>query len=1229
MKITFYWPNGTNQDNEFIVSSYSYTQCYYNELRQADNYASVSIPFDTATANKLRLYRDDNVKAVIRNDSNQAVFTGYVDSGVGFSKTQKLQPIAIRLISQSFLLKKTVGDNLVYKGASVSSMIKQLLARLNIAYNGNEVGAVLAIAVIQEDETYHEVIETMLYEYGYVFDFDNNGAFVVLPLFNQPGGSPANTFNGTNIRNAVTETANKREYDYIKIQFGEIKITPNDLVFYDAEEKTVGKGLYFMHESETKAADIVDSGAAYCEYESEQGEVVWADVDSSNFIVNAYPSGSFTIEKTGSVTTDVTTSLGNKGTSYAFRAYNKSSASAKITLIKATGTSYTKTIGYEISKTGSLLFEYESKYLQSKPYAAAFAKNIANYYQYSPMKLRLESYLDYPYGSFVAVSEAGIGDITARIVRKTYQLNKPIEYELESVVDFTPASITRESLWGNGGTNSSGRGVNVTPPAPPTNLALSLRSDGSVSGTFTKSADREETLGSYTVYRKTPDMYYKAALSLTPDVRAFVDESAINGMQYTYKVHATDRYGNVSNPSNEATIGTVTAERPYAPAALAANAFNDHIVVSITPPSLSSSNRDIYTPVEYKLQVSKNSGASYADVAVISNTNYDYYFNRQTEGYPEPDALGAWRFRVYSVNSYGNLSSSPAVCAVATGDYVSWKPSTPAGFTGESTGRELYLNWNKQSIYGHLAYRVQISKDNSSWHKPNLADDPYASENNWKSGAANEFYETDANRFSQIVPLKGQNTNTGTPANPQYKIEPATYYYRVAACNTDTGYVTAYTAAIALTANGTSAQDILNNSVGWDQIIEGSVRMSKLGVDNLVGKEAVLALIANDTNITDKTKQGVQYWALDSVTVNGVSFAKGEFAIRAKNGDYLTVDPAQGIALSAKRIQLETLGARVNGNFAVYDSASGLAQLVMNLLDASGNILGIPEIVVGNGGRKAKLTLNVLKALLNGPLAVDGGIAASGGIIAGAEGGSSVRMDSDMLMFYQGGAMKAQIKLGAVAGALSLLLAGLPLSCEGVHNSGDYTQDTIIPDSWTLVGDPGFGTDYIYALAYGGDRFVAVGANGKGAYSTDGGVTWTQASDTKFGGSTIRALAYGGGKFVAVGNGGKAAWSTDGVTWTPVGDTKFGTSTIFALAYGGGKFVAGDSSGKAAWSTDGVTWTPVGDTKFGTDSIFALASAATGLLRWAPPARRRIPRTAALPGHRLEILSLARILYSP
>ncbi|WP_198299767.1 cadherin-like beta sandwich domain-containing protein [Tumebacillus avium] len=91
----------------------------------------------------------------------------------------------------------------------------------------------------------------------------------------------------------------------------------------------------------------------------------------------------------------------------------------------------------------------------------------------------------------------------------------------------------------------------------------------------------------------------------------------------------------------------------------------------------------------------------------------------------------------------------------------------------------------------------------------------------------------------------------------------------------------------------------------------------------------------------------------------------------------------------------------------------------------------------------------------------------------------------------------------------------------------------------------------VYDVAYGNNKFVAVGISGFVATSTDGNVWTTQDSKTA---ATLNGVAYGGGKFVAVGDGGTIVSSEDGVNWiteTP----KTASGNFKSVAYGQSKFV--------------------------------------------------------------------------
>ena len=167
-------------------------------------------------------------------------------------------------------------------------------------------------------------------------------------------------------------------------------------------------------------------------------------------------------------------------------------------------------------------------------------------------------------------------------------------------------------------------------------------------------------------------------------------------------------------------------------------------------------------------------------------------------------------------------------------------------------------------------------------------------------------------------------------------------------------------------------------------------------------------------------------------------------------------------------------------------------------------------------------------------------------------------------------------------------------STEDISNFGDWAVisdvnnnivfKTLNIENWTAVANSKFGTSGVVGVCYGNGKFVAVGFNGKIAYSPDG-INWTAASSPVT--VTLTDICYGNGRFVAVGNQ-KILCSIDAVTWTLIPDPESSYSFVGSVCYGNGKFVAGGTSGKMAYSLDGISWTAVTDSKFSYGHIYGV-----------------------------------------
>ena len=130
---------------------------------------------------------------------------------------------------------------------------------------------------------------------------------------------------------------------------------------------------------------------------------------------------------------------------------------------------------------------------------------------------------------------------------------------------------------------------------------------------------------------------------------------------------------------------------------------------------------------------------------------------------------------------------------------------------------------------------------------------------------------------------------------------------------------------------------------------------------------------------------------------------------------------------------------------------------------------------------------------------------------------------------------------------------------------------------WTLRTGTGLGT--WEALAYGDNKWIAIGRNASAMTSTDG-ITWNALTVEN---RTWRALAYGNGRWVAAGeryyNDSLMMYSTNnGTTWTERNGVAVAKDWS-SLTYGNGLFVAvsdeiaGTTTQQVSTSPDGVTWT--------------------------------------------------------
>ena len=153
----------------------------------------------------------------------------------------------------------------------------------------------------------------------------------------------------------------------------------------------------------------------------------------------------------------------------------------------------------------------------------------------------------------------------------------------------------------------------------------------------------------------------------------------------------------------------------------------------------------------------------------------------------------------------------------------------------------------------------------------------------------------------------------------------------------------------------------------------------------------------------------------------------------------------------------------------------------------------------------------------------------------------------------------------AVMAAIMLAIGLVSLIGCSDDDNPSSSESSLLGIDWTLQYTDA--SNGLYAVAWGGGKFVAVGSSDSALVSSDG-KTWSiyEIGDV----SILGDIIYGGGQFVAVGDNGQIFTSTDGMNWV---ERVSGTdNALSAITWTGDLYCAVGITGIVLTSDDGISW---------------------------------------------------------
>jgi hypothetical protein len=662
MEARIYIPDGQTYTTDFFIDSFQYTEVYYNNLKPADNSCRITVPFSESLADDLKLKIDKDIKAQIKNNDGTNFFTGYVRKTVSFEKGQRHQPIALEIVSPSYLLKKELSEGIMLKNNSVSNIVTELLSKVGFSNNSSLViSYIVPFFLAEAGENLYDIVTQLLFEFGYTFSFDADGNVVIYDLFNQPAGTTITQhFNGYTIIGSLTQDVKENTYNNITVKWSTAQYYTNLLLY----ENTEGRNAAHPDGCQLRVnpnAYLFGNEWNILEYDSALGTVVWVDDISVNDSGNTDIKADYPLV--------VTRPVENLGKSARLQIRNSStSAAGFVDRLRIRGNAYIEETGQIAREPGDGKAKtYEAKYNHDEALIDALAKKIAEYYKYAQFTCKILSYENYPLGSFVIIVEDLMGTVKGRIIKKQYQLNEPISYTIESIDEYDPVEnveiIKKASSKMN---NLLAVPPDLTSPTIPKITAIQALNDGTIQVTFNPSSDHESGMNYYNVYRSestTPsgDVDHPTcilSLQHTGAEITFVDHTTQNHIYYTYQITAMDKANNESVKSDSGTAQSSISDKPTSPYLIKAEAISDGISINIfVYGDTTVFENTITNTTFFRLQVSMDTGVSWIDIGKIQG---NYYLWKWPESFSiTSNNVNKLKFRAFSWNMFNVENNIP------------------------------------------------------------------------------------------------------------------------------------------------------------------------------------------------------------------------------------------------------------------------------------------------------------------------------------------------------------------------------------------------------------------------------------------------------------------------------------------------------------------------------------------------------------------------------------------
>lgn len=695
------------------------------------------------------------------SDGETSLFTGFVDNNTDFTDNGEPEPadiINITIRDRTRLFDITTESEVAQIGKTLSQIVSVICQNCNVTnaavFSDNPQ---VAAFVLDKDKKYLDALNTLLFQYGYTWFFNEDGEFEVLKINLQnvtESITDSDLFTGLNI------SKTRKNYNAIKVTYGTLTKKGNEQVFFTGnglggDNKvvpfTIRPGQYYPYESdpaqeqrEGKVFQNFESGYAE-EYTTYSGEKKFRRATNQTLI---YTENHNVVEDwEGSIVIN-RTEYGAR--SAAVRLLNTGTKDAELKQFAIRADAYYRSSNNSVTVgSGKKEYSYEAEHIYDDTAASNLATLLSKLYTDTCIKFSGKIRRNIKPGTICSV-DTGLSGITcnALVINSQYDpendlhtitLNSISEVQMNSSrykERKSENSLTENlALLDEAISDLKDGTANVGNPDLPTGILAVARKDD-IYVIWTPPADNglNNVIKQYIVeINKNDGDTWHRVTNVAPTAASYTFNRSIDyypeaGTLAAWQVRITieNVYGKTATTEpqtiNINTYGTWIPVVPSLSKIPEENGINFE-----WPAPIGANSRTLYGSNQYELTVTYNDTDRPVITTSVLNAVYTFDRDSQVDGYPETihdeehTGLDLFSFKLKVINESGNFrqSNAQSFSSAETENYGTWIPVASSFIKRAAAEYGIDYEWTPATADGHIqlygsnTYKLRVYCGNS------------------------------------------------------------------------------------------------------------------------------------------------------------------------------------------------------------------------------------------------------------------------------------------------------------------------------------------------------------------------------------------------------------------------------------------------------------------------------------------------------------------------------------